>query len=172
MKTTVLEGPDGRLYEIPNDQLASFAVPGSKVAELRSRMAATAGGPGAAPNGGGNGQPAPAEHARLGELPPGHPGYAQQQQMLAASAIASAAPAGAGVTLNFYFGAGAAPTISMGAGASVAPPDSGVEGYHMSFDESGIPVQHTDMLWGDYIDKQGNPAVGFHSHDPVSGNAQ
>jgi hypothetical protein len=42
----------------------------------------------------------------------------------------------------------------------------------MSFDENGIPTNHSDMLWGDYIDKQGNPAVGFHSHDPVSGNAQ
>ncbi|HUH05353.1 MAG TPA: hypothetical protein VML75_25325 [Kofleriaceae bacterium] len=172
MKTTVLEGPDGRLYEIPDDQLASFAVPGSKVAELRGRMAARAGGPGAAPNGGGSDHPAPADHARLGELPPGHPGYAQQQTMLAANAIASAVPAGTGVTLNFYFGGGAAPSLSMGVGATAAASDSGVEGYHMTFDESGIPVQHTDMMWGDYIDKQGNPAVGFHSHDPISGNAQ
>lgn len=169
MKTTILEGPDGRLYEIPDDALATFAVPGPKVAEIRARMAARAGGPGAGPA---NGQSAPAGHARLGELPPDHPGYAQQQAMLTASSVASAVPAGAGVTLNFYFGGGAAPSISMGVGATAAAADSGVEGYHMSFDENGIPVNHTEMLWGDYIDKQGNPAVGFHSHDPVSGNAQ
>ena len=42
----------------------------------------------------------------------------------------------------------------------------------MTFDAHGIPVNHTEMLWGDYLDKQGNPAVGWHSHDPVSGNAQ
>jgi hypothetical protein len=82
--------------------------------------------------------PPPDGHARLGELPPGHPGWAQQQAILAAIAAEKA---------------------------------RALEGYHMSFDENGIPISHTDMLWGDYIDRQGNPAVGFHSHDPVSGNA-
>ena len=134
MKTTILEGPDGQLYEIPDDQLAAFAVPGHKVMEIRTRMAARAGGPGAGDNGAG----APRGHYRLGELPPDHPGFMAQHELLAAQPHADAA----------------------------------VEGYHMSFDENGIPTNHTDMLWGDYIDKQGNPAVGFHSHDPVSGNAQ
>jgi hypothetical protein len=73
-----------------------------------------------------------------------------------------------GVTLNFYFSG--PPPLNMS--AAYPPAESGVEGYHMSFDEQGIPVNHTEMLWGDYIDKQGNPAVGFHSHDPATGNAQ
>jgi hypothetical protein len=60
---------------------------------------------------------------------------------------------------------------TLGVGPDVGP-DVDVRGYHMTFDESGIPVNHSDMLWGDYIDKQGNPAVGWHSHDPVAGNAQ
>jgi hypothetical protein len=82
MKTTILEGPDGRLYEIPDDQLAAFAVPGHRVMEIRKRMAAQAGGPGAAaPTDGG--ATAPDGHYRLGELPPDHPGFLQQQALLA-----------------------------------------------------------------------------------------
>jgi len=169
MKTTILEGPDGRLYEIPDDQLARFAVPGPRVAELRKRL-----GQAAAPtsgNGSGDGA-APAEHMRLGELPPDHPGYPQQQALLAAMG-GTAPAAGGGLTLNIYVTGGPAPQVNVQqAGAPAPVDDGGVDGYHMTFDESGIPVSHTEMLWGDYIDKQGNPAVGFHSHDPVHGNAQ
>jgi hypothetical protein len=43
---------------------------------------------------------------------------------------------------------------------------------HTTFDGEGAPTNHTDLLWGDYIDKEGKPAVGWHSHDPVKGNAQ
>lgn len=75
-----------------------------------------------------------------------------------------------GVVLNFFFGGG--PPAALNMSAAYPPAESGVEGYHMTFDEQGIPVNHTEMLWGDYIDKQGNPAVGFHSHDPTTGNAQ
>lgn len=143
--STIIQGPDGRLYEIPNDRLGEFAVPGERVAELRRRMAdkATAGS--------GNGHHAP--------MPPGH------APMPPASMSISP---GGGVVLNFFFHAPPPPGP-----APVSPPsEHSVEPYHMAFDESGIPVNHTEMLWGDYIDKQGNAAVGWHSHDPVTGNAQ
>jgi hypothetical protein len=137
-KTHVLEGPDGRLYEIPLDRLAEFVVPPQKVKELRMRISKTMNAATPPPDIDGTPPPPPDGHARLGELPPSHPGWLQQQAIMAALAAERARAA---------------------------------EGYHMSFDENGIPISHTDMLWGDYIDKQGNPAVGFHSHDPVSGNA-
>jgi len=167
VKTTILEGPDGRLYEIPNDALAEYAVPGEKVAEIRARMA---GGQAAAndeslhaaaPSG-----DLPPGHYRPGELPPGHEG----EPPAGLPEISAQANAQGGVTLNFFFSGGPPPAVNMS--AAYPPQDSGVEGYHMSFDEQGIPVNHTEMLWGDYIDKQGNPAVGFHSHDPATGNAQ
>lgn len=164
-KTTILEGPDGRLYEIPDDVLADYSVPGEKVAEIRARMAggstaASPGDAGAPPTG------LPPGHFRPGELPPGHAG-----QPPAGLASMSMHPNGhGGVTLNFYFSGGPPPAVNMS--AAYPPAEAGVEGYHMSFDEQGIPVNHTEMLWGDYIDKQGNPAVGFHSHDPATGNAQ
>jgi hypothetical protein len=74
---------------------------------------------------------------------------------------------GGGITLNIYVGGPPADDIAHNEAV-----DTGLEGYHMSFNEIGIPVNHTEMLWGDYMDKQGNPAVGWHSHDPVTGNAQ
>jgi hypothetical protein len=111
--TIVMEGPDGRLYEIPREILAQYAVPPERVMELRRRQASTL----------------PPGHLRPGDpLPPGAP----------------PPPAGVGI----------------------------VEGYHMTFDANGIPTNHVEMLWGDYIDRQGHPAVGWHSHDPVTGNAQ
>ena len=66
--TTVLEGPDGRLYEIPNDDLANYAVPGKRVAELRKKMSA-GNGAGAAP------PASDAAHGHFGpdNIPPGHP---------------------------------------------------------------------------------------------------
>lgn len=161
MSTTVLEGNDGTLYDIPDEVLARYAVPGSKVRELRERLAGRAVAPATAPAAAGS---ADGDHARLGELPPDHPGYAQQQAIQAAVELARA-ESGGGVTLNIYVGGKKQPAVSLDV-------EGDVEGYHMSFDESGVPVSHTDMLWGDYIDKQGNPAVGFHSHDPVAGNAQ
>jgi hypothetical protein len=167
MSKTILEGPDGMLYEIPDDVLAGYAVPGNKVLELRKQMEAAAGA------GSDDDAPPPTEHVKLGELTPDHPGYAQQQAILAAVEMAS-------TTVAVFVGDGSGPPKVTINGAELAAPGADeaaasaddVEGYHMTFDESGIPIQHTDMLWGDYIDKQGNPAVGFHSHDPVSGNAQ
>ncbi len=139
-KSHVLEGPDGRLYEIPLDRLAEFAVPGPRVAEIRKRISKQMGVVDAPPSLDGDiAAPPPDGHFRLGDLQPGHPGYAQQQAILAALQAERA---------------------------------RSLEGYHMSFDEMGMPISHTDMLWGDYIDRQGNPAVGFHSHDPAHGNAQ
>jgi hypothetical protein len=159
-KTTILQGPDGRLYEIPDHMLAEFAVPGDRVAELRRRLA--------------QGQPAAGASAAATDmsaagaaLPPGH--AAMPPDHAAAPPASMSLSPGGGVVLNFYFQAPPLP----GAGAMQASPsDRGVDGYHMTFDENGIPVNHTEMLWGDYIDKQGNPAVGWHSHDPVTGNAQ
>jgi hypothetical protein len=47
---------------------------------------------------------------------------------------------------------------------------------HMVFDDDldagPIPIDHTDMRWGDYIDRHGRPAVGWHSHDRDAGNAR
>ena len=43
---------------------------------------------------------------------------------------------------------------------------------HMTFGDDGIPIEHTEMLWGDYVNQQGDPAVGWHSHDPTTGNAR
>lgn len=43
---------------------------------------------------------------------------------------------------------------------------------HMTYDDAGIPVQHIEMRWGNYVDRQGDPAIGWHSHDPVTGNAR
>ena len=166
-ESTIIEGPDGRLYEIPHDRLDEFAVPGEKVEEIRQRQAASAGGAA--------GDALPPGHYRPGELPPGHsapPPAHSAGPPAGAGAMPSMSiqPNGdGGMVLNFFF-TGGPPTVS--ASAAYPPPDAGVEGYHMSFDESGIPVNHTEMLWGDYIDKQGNPAVGFHSHDPATGNAQ
>jgi hypothetical protein len=62
--------------------------------------------------------------------------------------------------------------VQVHSGAQPAQAGGGIEGYHLAVDEHGIPHSHTEMLWGDYIDKQGKPAVGYHSHDPVTGNAQ
>jgi len=161
----ILEGPDGRLYEVPRDVLAPYAVPGERVAELRKRLAHPA-TPGALPP----------SHFRPGDpLPPGIP-PAPGHGPSASTTIAT--PSGVTVVLNFYFGppAGAAPAAHLETAAGMTPsPDAGIEGiegYHMSFDANGIPTNHVDLLWGDYIDKQGNPAVGWHSHDPVTGNAQ
>ena len=165
-QTTILEGPDGQLYEIPRAKLATFAVPGERVGEIRKRKAAAMHSN--QPPNGSHTASVPPGHYAPGELPPG------PAAPPATSLTIQPSPHGGGVTLNFYFGA-AGPTLDSGNGVHVPPesPHSGsVEGYHMTFDESGIPVNHTDMLWGDYIDKQGNPAVGWHSHDPVTGNAQ
>lgn len=98
---------------------------------------------------------APAESA----LPPGH-------HRMPPAAASAAAPA----VINIYVGGGAPPTVQVHQGGQAA--GSGVEGYHLAVDEHGIPHHHNEMLWGDYIDKQGKPAVGYHSHDPVTGNAQ
>jgi hypothetical protein len=66
------------------------------------------------------------------------------------------------IVLNIYLGGGQ---------VQVTQKPSGVAGYHMAFDENGIPHLHHEWLWGDYIDKQGKPQVGYHSHDPATGNA-
>jgi hypothetical protein len=164
-KTTIVQGPDGRLYEIPDQMLAEFAVPGDRVAELRKRLAEPAGGASAA----GPGSPPSSSHAGAGAgaaLPPRH--AALPPDHAAAPPGSMSMSAGSGVVLNFYF---QTPPSAAGAGRA-SPSDLGVDGYHMTFDENGIPVNHSEMLWGDYIDKQGNPAVGWHSHDPVTGNAQ
>lgn len=76
---------------------------------------------------------------------------------------------GAPIILNIFVG-GATPQ-QVRVQPAVAP-EQGVEGYHLAVDENGIPHDHADMLWGDYIDRQGRPAVGYHSHDPVAGNAR
>jgi hypothetical protein len=105
----------------------------------------------------------PPGHLRPGDpLPPGVPPPPIPMTVSMPSASTTiATPAGGTVVLNFYFGPPAP-----------APAAGEVEGYHMAFDANGIPTNHVDLLWGDYIDKQGNPAVGWHSHDPVTGNAQ
>lgn len=155
----VFEGPDGRLYEVPAELLARHAVPPQRVAELRKRLAVTPGATAAS-----------AGHYRPGEQPPGIPPPPTQITATTtgnATAISVPAPGGGTIVLNIYIGGAPAP----GAEIAVSPAGT-VEGYHMTFDATGIPTNHTDMLWGDFIDKQGNPAVGWHSHDPVSGNAQ
>jgi len=81
-----------------------------------------------------------------------------------------AASGGAPAVINIYVGAGPAPSVQVHNQANGG--GGGIEGYHLAVDEHGIPHHHTEMLWGDYIDKQGKPAVGYHSHDPVTGNAQ
>lgn len=165
-KTAILTGPDGRYYEIPLADLAGYAVPPEKVADLRKELGARA---------------ASAEPAEPGALPPGH--AAAPGSTPPGHAAAGPAPAGhsapgmqsmsiqpngqGGVVLNFYFGG--APPTAPDAGTGT---DAGVEGYHLTPDESGLHWPHTEMLYGDYIDKQGNPATGWHSHDPVTGNAQ
>ena len=164
---TILEGPDGRLYEIPNDALAGYAVAGARVVELRKAMAgASNGAAGATADDAGRG------HFGPDNIPPGHPAA---NAPLPVTSAGSSAPmqsmtipngANGSVTLNFFF-SGAQPEA-----AAQDHHDTGLEGYHMSFNEIGIPVNHTEMLWGDYMDKQGNPSVGWHSHDPVTGNAQ
>lgn len=153
---TILEGPDGRLYEIPTDRLTEFAVPGERVAQLRQKMASDRA---AMPSGH---EAMPPGHAAV---PPGHTAMPPTSMSI---------NPGGGVVLNFYFQGPPAAAASGHPGGDLAHGGlkAEVQGYHMSFDESGIPVNHTDMLWGDYIDKQGNPAVGWHSHDPVTGNAQ
>jgi hypothetical protein len=146
--TIILAGPDGRFYEIPSDVLARYLVPGHRVNEVRQRLAPAA-------------PAAPAGHLRPGDpLPPGVPPPPGPSHAPSATTTI-ATPAGGTVVLNFYFGAPAA-----------APPAAEVEGYHLTFDANGIPTNHVELLWGDYVDRQGNPAVGWHSHDPVTGNAQ
>jgi len=147
----VLEGPDGMLYEIPAEVLAKYAVPGHKFAEFRERLAAKATAATPLPKG-----EAP--------LPPGH----HRMPPPAAASAAGGAPA----VINIYVGAGPAPTVQVHNQTNGSSNGSGIEGYHLAVDEHGIPHHHTEMLWGDYIDKQGKPAVGYHSHDPVTGNAQ
>ncbi|MCA9679573.1 MAG: hypothetical protein H6708_10470 [Kofleriaceae bacterium] len=169
----VFEGPDGRLYELPADVMAKHAVPPEKVAALRQRLAVGAAASGGGDHGDGGSTGAPAGHYRPGEQPahiPPPPASVAAPTVGAAAAPATSSttistPNGGTVVLNFYFGP---PGPQANGHAAVGA----VEGYHMTFDAHGIPVNHTEMLWGDYLDKQGNPAVGWHSHDPVSGNAQ
>jgi hypothetical protein len=148
----VFEGPDGRLYEVPADVLAQHAVPPERVAELRKRTAVAA---------------APAAHYRPGEQPSHIPPPPASLAAPTPTAISIPAPNGGTIVLNIYIGGAPAPGAEIG-----VSPAGTVEGYHMTFDATGIPANHTDMLWGDFIDKQGKPAVGWHSHDPVTGNAQ
>jgi hypothetical protein len=144
--TIVFEGPDGRLYEIPASDAARYAVPGSRVAELRKRAA-----------------PAPADdgpppgHLRPGDpLPPGVP-----PPPASASATTTIPTPGGTVVLNFFF-------AQPGATQTVAT--ESVEGHHMVL-EHGIPTLHTDLMYGEYIDKHGASQIGWHSHGP-HGNAQ
>ncbi len=164
-KPITFEGPDGRIYQIPSDVMSQYAVPPEKVAEVRKTLGAPA-----APDGG-----MPSGHFRPGEAPPGYP---PPPTDIGPGAVASGAsttttvptPNGGAIVLNFFFGPGGPGLPAGGPHATAAPTQ--VEGYHMTFDSHGIPTNHHELLWGDYIDKQGNPAVGWHSHDPVSGNAQ
>jgi hypothetical protein len=68
------------------------------------------------------------------------------------------------------------PTVPADASHRTHPgPDAGADELaqkHMTFDEKAAPINHTELLWGDYVDKQGKPAIGWHSHDPVVGNAR
>ena len=50
----ILRGIDGKFYDVPDDQLASFEVPRDKVKELLAKAGGPApqGGPGAGPKGG------------------------------------------------------------------------------------------------------------------------
>lgn len=157
--TIVFEGPDGRLYEVPAGELAKYAVPGDKVAALRAAKLGAA--------------PAP-QHFRPGEEPPGIPPAPASLAELSGGGTSTSTtvktPNGGAIVLNFFFGPGGPGLPPSGPHATAQPTQ--VEGYHMTFDAHGIPSNHHEMLWGDYIDKQGHPAVGWHSHDPVSGNAQ
>ena len=164
--TIVFTGPDGAYYEIPSEVARGFRVPPNRVAELRKRLTADSGAA----------TPSDGAHFRPGDpLPEGVPPpppellMATQRASAPSASTTIATPSGGTVVLNFFFGP---PTDAGGATASASAPTGGVEGYHMSFDANGIPTNHVDLLWGDYVDKQGNPAVGWHSHDPVTGNAQ
>jgi len=161
--TIVFEGPDGRLYEVPAEVLGKYAVPGDQVAALRAKK--LGGGPAASSP----------QHFRPGEEPPGIPPAPASLAELGGAAAAATSttvktPNGGAIVLNFFFGPGG--PGAPGAGPHATAAATQVEGYHMTFDSHGIPSNHHEMLWGDYIDKQGHPAVGWHSHDPVSGNAQ
>ena len=168
--TIVFTGPDGMYYELPREVAAKYLVPPHKVPELRKRL-----GESAAPSNGAHYKPTDALPADIPPPPPellaaiGRAPDARSTVVGTPSASTTiATPNGGTVVLNFIFAPpGAAPAASASAAS-----ESGVEGYHMSFDANGIPTNHVDLLWGDYIDKQGNPAVGWHSHDPVTGNAQ
>jgi hypothetical protein len=157
--TKILTGPDGRYYEIPADELARYAVPGERVNEVRQRLGATSDAGGGMPAG----------HLRPGDpLPPGVPPPPSQPVMVMPGPSATttiATPNGGTVVLNFFFG-------PPSGAATEAPPAGEVEGYHMTFGATGIPTNHVELMWGDYVDKQGHPQVGWHSHDPVTGNAQ
>jgi hypothetical protein len=73
--------------------------------------------------------------------------------------------------------AGPAPVdAGVAADASLrAHPGSDYGTKHITFDDvdGGMaPVNHTELLWGEYIDRRGRAAIGWHSHDPVTGNAR
>jgi hypothetical protein len=61
--------------------------------------------------------------------------------------------------------------------APAAVPDAqGYRDKHLVFDDEldggPVPQAHADLRWGNYIDREGRPAVGLHSHDPATGNAR
>lgn len=83
----------------------------------------------------------------------------------------SAAPRDAAVPM----GADAAAAVEPPVAAPLGDLDNGGN-KHMTFavdlDGGTVLVEHKEMQWGDYLDRQGRPAVGWHSHDPATGNAQ
>jgi hypothetical protein len=53
--------------------------------------------------------------------------------------------------------------------------DVHIKNYVMDEDDAGAraPSNHRDLLYGPYLDKKtGKPLIGWHSHDPVTGNAR
>jgi hypothetical protein len=119
-KTAILTGPDGRYYEIPLDELARYAVPPEKVGSIRKELGAKA-----------EATPAGNAGADPGAIPPGHlpPGHTPPGPTTPGMQSMSIQPNGhGGVVLNFYFGG------PPGNGAPAV--DAGVEGYHLTPDET------------------------------------
>ncbi|MDI7269681.1 MAG: hypothetical protein QME96_16965 [Myxococcota bacterium] len=141
-KKVLVGHPDGRICEIPLEDLEKYVVPAERVKEALGRAAVEAASPDGAEIAAGHSVVVP----RSGQTVVFNFYLGPQARLRLHQPAAGDEPERAG-------------------GADV-------EGYHIDLDAFGSMTFHSEWRVGPYIDKGGRPAFGPHSHDPASGNAR